>query len=618
MIALAIQRAWYREELRQALASPYFAHLDFPPGGWRRGRRRSTSARPTSPRRIVEVAGWQAPAGLPLLPRYQGRRPPTCAPDREIRAACASAAPGDRPRATDPTWRTTWTRAPPCSGACASRWGRPGHPRQAPATGAGRGPSPAPPLLAAGHHRHHPAGAVRADRHHLGMRCWWCGRRQRQDLHTPCTACPSWATPTSPPGASPAAASSSAPTASSCSTSRPSSLAWACATRSQRRRRLGPGPPLPPRPLPRLVTPHLRGPLPRGPARPTSAPTLSSARSASHHSDRSRPRLVQAPTQHRPFPLPEKKVRPRPRQPAQDLLPHGPPPAALREWRRRRIDIPPEGWPVRQTVEERPFQRRLSADGARQAHGRFLGRTLALHRACSAGPSRGLLSGATRPARRPVGQRPRPGPAAGPGSRRLQQPHGGKGGCGSACGRQDRPAGHRAPDGCTESPGASRRARPWAGGPPTALAAGTLTPAHAKSAARRPRGDAGAWWIAHWPAIDPRQDYAALLADRPAADWARRDGGSVRPRRGRPPSGGSAAAGQGHSGHDRPGRPSHPPLPDVLSPGPTQSGGPHASRGRSTRPRTSLPSTCSACATWSSAPASPSWGSGPASTPTGA
>ena len=88
VIALAIQRAWYREELRQALAAPYFARLDFHLEG---------GAGPQTfyiGKTHFAAEGWRSPAGRPPWPPSStappGRRPPIWPRMGRCGAACAS------------------------------------------------------------------------------------------------------------------------------------------------------------------------------------------------------------------------------------------------------------------------------------------------------------------------------------------------------------------------------------------------------------------------------------------------------------------------------------------------------------------------------------------------
>ena len=60
VIALAIQRAWYREDLRQALASPYFGRIDFPADGGA-GPETYYIGKTYFDGEGVDVTGWQAP-----------------------------------------------------------------------------------------------------------------------------------------------------------------------------------------------------------------------------------------------------------------------------------------------------------------------------------------------------------------------------------------------------------------------------------------------------------------------------------------------------------------------------------------------------------------------------
>ena len=128
------------------------------------------------------------------------------------------------------------------------------------------------------------------------------------------------------------------------------------------------------------------------------------------------------------------------------------------EWRRQGIDIPPEGWPVRQTVEGRPLrappQRRRAAPGPRALPGAAL-------RPAPGPLRRGPPGAALRPRRGPRGDRaahgpgpPQPGAAAPPAGPRAA------GGRGSPARRGDGPAGHRAPVRARPPPGAGRKARP--------------------------------------------------------------------------------------------------------------------------------------------------------------
>ncbi|HEX2516870.1 MAG TPA: hypothetical protein VH257_19345, partial [Chloroflexota bacterium] len=106
VIALAIQRAWYREELRQALASPYFARLDFhpnvptPPGVTRCARSTREPSGRGAPEDAgtetfyigkthfaaegMEVIGWQAPLAS-LFYRATREEASYLAPEGEIR-----------------------------------------------------------------------------------------------------------------------------------------------------------------------------------------------------------------------------------------------------------------------------------------------------------------------------------------------------------------------------------------------------------------------------------------------------------------------------------------------------------------------------------------------------
>ena len=87
-------------ELRQALASPYFARLDFHPGGGA-GPETFYIGKTHFARR-----GWRSSAGRPPWPPSStappGRRPPTWPPRGDAGPPAPQAAPGDRPRAADP------------------------------------------------------------------------------------------------------------------------------------------------------------------------------------------------------------------------------------------------------------------------------------------------------------------------------------------------------------------------------------------------------------------------------------------------------------------------------------------------------------------------------------
>ena len=83
VIALAIQRAWYREELRQALASPYFARLDFHPDGGA-GTETFYIGKTHFAAEGVEVTGWQAPLAS-LFYRATREEASYLAPEGEMR-----------------------------------------------------------------------------------------------------------------------------------------------------------------------------------------------------------------------------------------------------------------------------------------------------------------------------------------------------------------------------------------------------------------------------------------------------------------------------------------------------------------------------------------------------
>ena len=181
------------------------------------------------------------------------------------------------------------------------------------------------------------------------------------------------------------------------------------------------------------------------------------------------------------------------------------------EWRRQEIDIPPEGWLVRQTVEGRHLEHRLSADELRQAHGRFLGQPFALHRALFGGALPGLLYDRdeareatvqhTAQARRSQGQR------------RLQQAHEQQ-----AAADRLRAAGTAPPATVRQYELAAARRRQEGEAlmqEAEAALAATLTPSQREAARRAAPAAIRRLVDAHWPAIDPRRDYAALLADAP-------------------------------------------------------------------------------------------------------
>ena len=342
-------------------------------------------------------------------------------------------------------------------------------------------------------------------------------------------------------------------------------------------RRLGPGPPLPPgpHPPPSAGRPHLRGP-------PRSRYPIPRRRTPS-------PRVSRLKTSSRMGLLLQRYV----------------------EWRRQEIDIPPEG------LAGAPRRWRgatWSTASAPTSCARPTGASWGNPSPCtgpsSAGPSRDYSTTATRPARRPCSTRPRP--AAARGQRRLQQAHEQQAAADRLRAAADGPAGHRAPG--TElarRPAPAGRRGPDAGGRsgvgrhPHPIPAGSRPPG-------RPRGDpapGGRPLAGHRSPAGLRRPAGGRPAAGAPGGRALQRGGGGRPTRLLTPNGCGVL--------DRADLP-RPALPLRPLPGGRRGGaGPARLRGGGRGPGRLPPSTCSACATWSSAPALPSWGTWPrASTPT--
>jgi DNA helicase IV len=235
------------------------------------------------------------------------------------------------------------------------------------------------------------------------------------------------------------------------------------------------------------------------------------------------------------------------------------------EWRRRRIDIPEDGWTATYAVNGRPFAQHLPAAEVREHHARGATQPFAIHRALLASTLQAAVL--ARLEAETAARREEAETKQALSRRRLQQATeleaeaarlragggppgratGGAGGAGTRPGTG--PGGHPA---FGEAPvfgpgGAGRPARASAGGAPppadgalrqtlrqweltaqrrrgegetlaleaaAALAAG-LTAAERETARREVAAAVQRLVDRHWPAVNPRRDYAALLADAP-------------------------------------------------------------------------------------------------------